>query len=447
MRMISGNVIKARLFALTLLLLAGCSVAPTIPRALNNEAQQIAPERLIVIAVDNHSTPLHLPGSTTRSYGGLSGYAVGSQARADVLTLSHDYHLRKIDEWPIAPLHMHCIVFEIPAEASRELLLTQLAADPRVKLAQPLQTFSTTSDPAVTTTYNDPYVGLQQGFRQIDVEDAHRWSKGDNVKVAIIDTGVDTSHPDLQKQVLLTQNFVDADATRFVQDRHGTEIAGVIAAVANNHEGIVGVAPRVHLIALKACWQLHTDNDAAHCNSFTLAQALVAAMDANAQIVNLSIAGPADKLLSALLEQGIRRGIIFVGAVAPDAAYQGGFPAGVRGVIAVDSLDAPHPLAQVLLAPGHEILTLLPGRRYDFASGSSLATAHVTGTVALLLAENHQLSRDTIVDLLARTAVTVSTDDGAAASINACAALASLLGRAGCATTGKRIATLSSATN
>jgi len=109
-------------------------------------------------------------------------------------------------------------------------------------------------------------------------------------------------------------NFVDGNSEQFNHDRHGTGVAGVIAARGNNHEGIVGIAPGVKLVVLKACWQLHAGSDEALCNSFTLAQALIAALNADVQIVNLSISGPADPLLNELIEQGVQRGIIFVGA-------------------------------------------------------------------------------------------------------------------------------------
>ena len=70
---------------------------------------------------------------------------------------------------------------------------------------------------------------------------------------------------------------------------HGTAVAGVISASANNSLGIVGVAPAVEIIALKACWQLQEQTDTAHCNSLTLAQALAAAISEDAQVVNLSL--------------------------------------------------------------------------------------------------------------------------------------------------------------
>src|SRR6202000_1191684 len=117
---------------------------------------------------------------------------------------------------------------------------------------------------------------------------------------------------------------VDADDAQFRRDRHGTEMAGVIAAVANNREGIVGVAPNARLLIFKACWQARSDADAARCNSFTLARALTAAFDAHAQVVNLSLAGPDDPLLSDLIREGQHRGVLFVGAAAESAVGQEG---------------------------------------------------------------------------------------------------------------------------
>src|SRR5437879_13748718 len=99
-------------------------------------------------------------------------------------------------------------------------------------------------------------------------------------------------------------------------------MAGLIAAVANNHIGIVGIAPQAELEVFEACWQLEPDSDAAACNTFTLARALAAAFASGAPLVNLSLAGPSDPLLNALVEWGMDRRITFVGtSVAADAGF------------------------------------------------------------------------------------------------------------------------------
>jgi subtilisin family serine protease len=208
-------------------------------------------------------------------------------------------------------------------------------------------------------------------------------------------------------------------------------MAGVIAAVANNREGIVGIAPGARLLLYKACWQARLDADAARCNSFTLARALVAAFDAHAQIVNLSLAGPADPLLADLIHEGARRGVLFVGA-APAEMFQGNEGLlHLPGVIEVASAGNQSPLVSALYAPGREILTLLPGGHYDFASGDSIATAQVSGVLALLLAQKSGLSAADVTRLLQDT----SAHPGGAAGgtlVDACAAVVSLVGHGSC---------------
>jgi subtilisin family serine protease len=234
----------------------------------------------------------------------------------------------------------------------------------------------------------------------------------------------------LRGVIVQVGNFVDADAEQFRRDRHGTELAGIIAAVANNHEGIVGIAPGARLSVFKACWQLHDGADAARCNSFTLAQALTAAMDAHAQIVNLSLSGPADPLLRDLIREGLRRGILFIGAAPPENRGRDEQFLAVDGVIEVADGGIQGASGTPLHAPGKEILTLFPGGRYDFASGTSLSTAHVTGTVALLLGKDPKLSSAAVYQLLRTTSI--HRDDPGGDSINACAAMTSLMGHGLC---------------
>ncbi len=181
---------------------------------------------------------------------------------------------------------------------------------------------------------------------------------------------------------------------------------------------------------MKACWQTSADGEAARCNSLTIAQALAAALDERAQVVNLSLTGPRDPLLNQLVAAGLARGVLFVGAAPADGAPDG-FPAAAPGMIAVDMAESGRVRTGVLRAPGREVVTLVPGDRYDFLSGASLAAAHVTGAVALLLARNPHLARDAVYALLERSEVT-SGEGSAAASINACLALAGLLRQGSC---------------
>ena len=159
-------------------------------RALGNQVS-LSADRYIIVAVDNEpATYVAHAGGTPRGYDAVADYGATAHARETLHAVAHQYGLREVNAWPIMPLQIHCAVLEIPAGADRNQLLAALSKDQRVKLTQPLQTFATR-----TEDYNDPYVGLQRGFQQMDVADAHPWSRGEGVKVAIIDTGADITAP------------------------------------------------------------------------------------------------------------------------------------------------------------------------------------------------------------------------------------------------------------
>jgi subtilisin family serine protease len=389
-----------------------------------------APDRMIVVAVANEPPGIAArAGSTPGPYAGPAGYAITGTARSQAAALAADYSLRTVAAWPIARLHLYCVVFEATAAENLAELLARLAKDARVKLAQPLEQFQTSS-----AAYNDPYLSLQRGFETIDAVEAHQWSRGAGVRVAVIDTGVDLGHPDLRGRIAVARNFVDTDMVRFSRDRHGTEMAGIIAAQANNHIGIVGVAPDVRLIVVKACWETDVNSDQARCNSFTLAKALAAAEDLHADVVNLSLVGPPDPLLTLLIEHASHAGIIFVGAVGPDGGTAR-FPVRTTGVIPVAMAGDPGNAApDALRAPGSDILTLTSQGHYTFVSGTSVAVAHVTGVVALLRARDHELTALRAISLLAHADPSVSAVSRDHRSINACLALATLLAQTGCGT-------------
>jgi len=384
-------------------------------------------ERRIVVAVEEVAEPDVGAATTPRGYSGLRNYSGGDRARSSAAALAREHGLHEVSAWTIDPLRLRCMLYELDEGADRGEVLARLARDRRVRLAQPLQEFRTygSERPApdaisaapAPAAYNDPYVGLQSGFSAIGAAAAQRWSSGARVDVAVVDTGIDAGHPDLAGRVVSQRDFTDG-ASSAANDRHGTEVAGVIAAVANNGVGIVGVAPGARLRAFRACWPIEAAAAEARCDTFTLAQAIGAAIGSGARVMNLSLGGPSDPLLERLLATAIDRGIIVVGAVPPDARMDG-FPVGVPGVIAVRSSDMAVD-ARTLAAPGNDILTLEPGGHYDYSSGSSLATAHVTGAIALLLDLEPRLD--------AATARALLRDSSRGPSIDACAAIAALAG-------------------
>lgn len=397
------------------------------------EAPASADHRFVVVTFANNPyRPAARAGSTGRRYASNS-YGLGQLAHANAERVANTYALKEIVGWPIRELNVHCVVFEIADARPVEQVLQSLSRDPAVTLAQPLQEFRTLTGESGATGvggasskagYNDPLYGLQPNLDALGIPAAHERFRGDGVKVALIDTGVDSSHPDLAGRIAGTHSFVSpvsppsAPATTAFY-RHGTAMAGLIAAVANNKVGIVGVAPMSRIEVFAACWQLRANSDAAACNTFTLAQAIAAAMESGARLVNLSIAGPADPLLTALVRAGLDRGVIFVGSATEDS---NSFPTNIEGVIAATGGGPGHD-AGALAAPATHVLTLRPGGEYDFESGSSVAAAQITGVVALMLSADRGLTSSTVLRLL-----TQERDSAAAGAVDVNAALTRLEG-------------------
>src|SRR6188768_2060321 len=416
--------------ALTAAALVLCGAATAAPPPVLTPAEvRTAPGQFIVVAVANPVTgrPAAV-GGTAHGYGSATNYRVSASAIAVLRDLARAYSLTPVSEWPIEQLQMHCVLFRIPPGTTREAVIQKLLADKRVLIAQALNEFESASKAG--TPFDDPYARLQSNFNALDVAEAHAFSKGAGIRVAVIDTGVDTEHPDLAGRTQLTRNYIDDDVNGFRNDRHGTQVAGLIAAAANNGIGIVGVAPDVKLMAYKACWQPSPSNPG-RCNSFTLAQALADALAARAQIINLSLVGPSDPLLEALVAKAVDGGIIVVGAVSEDPRF--GFPARLPHVLPVAEAETSSADSDaVLRAPARDIVTLVPNGHYDFASGSSLATAQITGVVALLLARNQKLGVDKLRAMLAQSTQRHDTTRGPFLSVNACTAVAQVVHGAVC---------------
>jgi subtilisin family serine protease len=357
---------------------------------------------VVVTFANDPYRPTSRAGTTGHRYAGGT-YGVAQSAHTNAQRIASTYSLKQVASWPIKELGVHCVVYEIPDARPVAQVLETLAKDPRITLAQPLQEFHTlTSTPAEgpKPAYNDPLYGLQTNLVSLDIAAAHERSKGAGVKVALIDTGVDSSHPDLRGRISGSRSFVPTPRSPPAGSyRHGTAMAGLIAAAANNKIGIVGIAPLAQIEVFAACWQLDPNSDAAACNTFTLAQALAAALEARIPLINMSIGGPADPLLAALVQSGLKRGVIFVGSATEEADS---FPTNISGVIGVENSDH-GPAGATLAMPATHVLTLRPGNEYDFESGTSVAAAEMTGVVALLLSANNRLTGDSIVSLLRST--------------------------------------------
>lgn len=307
------------------------------------------------------------------------GSLVAARARHRVAAqIAHDQGLKLVDSWPMPLIGIDCVVMEVPTGRSLEAVAEKLSHLPGVEWSQTLHQYQTQG---AALAYNDPLFRAQPSATQWQLGKLHSMATGQGVTIAVVDSRIDAAHPDLRGQVIASEDFVGGGMAG--PESHGTEVAGIIAAHADNDIGIAGVAPGARLMGLRACWERHNQSPLTVCDSLSLAKALTFAIEHRAQIVNLSLTGPQDPLLTRLLNVGLAKGTVFVAAF--DAkAKDGGFPASVPGVMAVANESLARPRPDVYMAPGQDVPTTEPGGKWYLVTGNSYAAAHVSGLMALV---------------------------------------------------------------
>jgi subtilisin family serine protease len=405
--------VKRLLVLLFLLAMNAIAMAATAAPAATVAAQlEDAAQRQVLVMLRLPPRHFRPDGSYGGGYINDSGKAARRRVAAEIAQ-AHGLRLR--DSWPMPAIGIDCFLMEEPDGAPLAPVLDALMHDARVAWAQPLGEYQAQAGP-------DPLYPVQPAAADWHLADLHRVSTGRNVTVAVIDSGVDAAHPDLTGRLTTRRNFVEdvPDGA----EAHGTAVAGIIGAQTGNGIGIAGVAPGAKVLALRACWE--TGGQAARCNTLTLGKAINFAIENGARILNLSLAGPPDRLLQVLLDAALSRGMIVIGAADPKV-QDGGFPASYPGVIGVARTGDRHPPSSMLYAPGTDIPTCMPGARWGMVSGSSYATAHVAGLAALLV----ELQPRANAGALRRALVAGgppqlpgSAIPPAAGTIDACAALA-----------------------
>ncbi|KUR74033.1 hypothetical protein AQZ49_18990 [Novosphingobium sp. FSW06-99] len=302
---------------------------------------------------------------------------VARRRRAKEIAARNGFDLQ--DNWPMPLLGVDCFVMTLPAGTTVDHAIQVLSHEANVAWAQPMEEFNGLA----LEGRRDPLLDAQPAQTAWHISDLHKLATGRGVSVAVIDSRIDTSHPDLAGQFSHVRDFVTPHAAQpGPAERHGTAVAGIIAARADNGIGVAGLAPESRLMALRACWQSPA-TPATTCNSFTLGQALEFAIEQGAQIINLSISGPPDRLLANLVQVAQHRHIAIVAAVDPHNPAAS-FPASLAGVISVTADAHSGMLATSYVAPGRDVPTTVPGGGWGLVNGSSFSAAHVSGLLALV---------------------------------------------------------------
>ena len=232
--------------------------------------------------------------------------------RRSIEELSVTYGIRFVASWLMQSVGQQCVVFEVPQRLAErpgalDRLIRSLSRDHRTDLAQAVQRFTAKGQHvpgrgAAADDARSSYRRFQHAADRLGLDAVHRYTTGKGVRVAVIDTGMDLGHPEYSRNIVEARDFVGRDDASFTTDLHGTAVAGLLAAAHDDGAGIVGVAPGIHLLAVKACWPEPAGGRAAVCDSYTLALALDYAVTADSQVINLSLGGPEDPILRRLVE-------------------------------------------------------------------------------------------------------------------------------------------------
>lgn len=235
------------------------------------------------------------------------------------------------------------------------------------------------------------------GIERVNSSDVWNIATGNGVKVAVVDTGVDTTHPDLSANIAGGANFVSTVRSYKDDNGHGTHVAGIIGA-SNNTIGVVGVAPEARIYAVKVL------NKSGTGYISDIIAGLQWSVTNRMDVVNMSLGS---NYPSASFESAINAasdaGVIIVAAAGNDSSYVD-YPAAYDKTIAVSATDKNNLLASFssrgnqvdVAAPGVSIYSTYKGSAYATMSGTSMATPHVSGVIALMLQRDPGMTLDEI---------------------------------------------------
>ena len=326
----------------------------------------------------------------------LLAFPLGNAAQVED-QVAASYGLEVLQRAEIALLGRRIIRCRISGNRPVNIVLAALQGDGRIAASQPNYYYRRQASlPGAASNV------LQYALEKLGIAAAHGVATGLGSLVAIIDTGIDQSHPDLQAAV--TESFDATGGTQPVADPHGTSVAGIITA----HGAIEGVAPDAKLLDIRV-FETDASGSGATATTMTLLRGLQWSADRKIRIVNLSLAGPRDDVVGETIAAMIAKDIVIVaaagngGAEAPNA-YPAAF-ADVIAVTATDSGDALYVAANhgsyiAVAAPGVDVITPALYEAYQMNSGTSFAAAHVSGVIALMLEHDPGLSVQKIREAL-----------------------------------------------
>jgi subtilisin family serine protease len=374
---VSPRIRLAALLALTLAFGAAAPVSAAGPTARQSADAAAYRGRLIVVWKESTPAALHIPG--------VKAMRTAERPHRSVVTAEH---------------------------GQARSVAAALRADPRVLAVVPDAPMTLQDWPADGAP-SDTLYGSQADLAQIGVPDAWQTTRGDpSVVVAVIDSGVDLTHPDLDGVPVVAPHdtyWNNADVTDEVG--HGTHVTGTILAETDNATGIAGIAPASTLMPIKVA------DDQGGLSFSDILDGVDWAREHGADIINMSLGGSLTPEQVALGQPTFTAardaGILMVAAAGNESTDIRMYPASFVGVVSVSAVDSTDHLADFsntgkavdLAAPGVDLVSTVPGGGYESHSGTSMASPHVAGVAALVWAARPGLAVDELEAVLRASAV------------------------------------------
>ena len=324
----------------------------------------------------------------------------GTMSPGDADALARRHGLTRISSESFPLIGATFGLFRITDGRPYETVRREFATDGSVRSVQPNFRYVLQDQKSTPRSEGDP---AQYVLTKLRLPQAHTLAHGANVTVAVIDSGIDTRHPELANSI--ADNF-DALGSPEGPHVHGTGIAGAIVA----HDRLMGSAPEARIIAIRA---FGGANGGAESSSYIILRSLNYAAEHGAQIVNMSFAGPKDAVIERAIAATAARGLVLIAAAGNAGAKSPPlYPAANPNVIAVSATDRQDRLFTAsnrgnyiaVAAPGVDIFLPAPDGKYQMTSGTSFSAAYVSGVAALLLERNYSLKPEALRMTLAKTA-------------------------------------------
>ncbi|QIO99528.1 S8 family serine peptidase [Bradyrhizobium symbiodeficiens] len=324
----------------------------------------------------------------------------GTMSPGDADALARRHGLTRISSESFPLIGATFGLFRITDGRPYETVRREFATDGSVRSVQPNFRYVLQDQKSTPPSEGDP---AQYALTKLRLPQAHTLAHGANVTVAVIDSGIDTRHPELANSI--ADNF-DALGSAEGPHVHGTGIAGAIVA----HDRLMGSAPEARIIAIRA---FGGTNGGAESSSYIILRSLNYAAEHGAQIVNMSFAGPKDAVIERAIAATAARGLVLIAAAGNAGAKSPPlYPAANPNVIAVSATDQKDRLFTAsnrgnyiaVAAPGVDIFLPAPDGKYQMTSGTSFSAAYVSGVAALLLERNYALKPEALRMTLAKTA-------------------------------------------